>query len=54
MAYAIALIPFPRMPNETVKVTNPDGTMVKEWITFFTELRRWGEKHGLALDQLEP
>lgn len=54
MPYTVALIDFPRLPSAQSKLVNPDGTMATEWVTFFTELRRWAEKHGLALVQLTP
>lgn len=54
MPYTTALIDFPRLPSAQSKVLNADGTMSTEWITFFTEMRRWAEKVQAALVQLTP
>lgn len=54
MPYTITLIDFPRLPSAQSKLVNADGTMASEWITFFTEMRRWAEKVQAALDEVEP
>jgi hypothetical protein len=45
-------MPRPLIPNDSVPIANPDGTMQREWFRFFTELARaspgWSAASGIA------
>jgi hypothetical protein len=54
MPYTTPLLDVPSVPAAQGKISNPDDTPTREYVTLFRQLEACLERMKAALDQLEP